>query len=285
MSLSLVYLSYVPFGKGYLQSFIDSYKSKQPGLDHKLIILFNGYKEEIEIDPFLVVLRNAGISYEYILSPEKFDIAAYFNVARVLQSEFIAFVNTYSIILHDNWLASLYQNVIKTGVGCVSATGSWGDFQHNDSYEKMVKDMKRGRISLNNFKKILFFRYNYHPGVGPHLRTNAFMIRRATFITLSFESVKPAILNLFFNISKTKLKSLCFEHGKNSLTNQLSKMGLLSLIVDRHGKSYNVECWKEAKTFWVSEQENLLVSDNQTLKYQHADENSRLQFTYAAWGF
>ena len=284
MSVSLVYLSYIPFGIKYLQSFLNSYSQKHPGIDHTLVIVFNGHDNLSAIEPFFDILKNSGVTYEYIITAEKFDIGAYFHAARNLQSEFIAFVNTYSIILHDNWLLYLYKNASLDGIGCVSATGSWGDFKHNDEYRILVKRLWQFHFNLNSLKKIFFFRFNFYPAVQPHLRTNAFMIRRILFLDLNFSDIKPRFLNSFIKLPVSKLKSLCFEHGNDGLTCQITRMGLKLLVVNKYGKGYEIEQWMDAKTFWVSNQENLLVSDNQTLKYGIADEHERCLLKDTAWG-
>ena len=284
MNLALVYLSYIPFGTEYLISFLNSYTNKKAGVEHKLVILFNGHQTEEEIKPFLEIVNNSGVPFEYIVSPEKFDIGSYFYAAANLSTEYIAFVNTYSLILHDNWLLYLYQNLTKTGVGCVSATGSWSDYPHNDEYRSIIKDFLRLNFSLNQLKKAIFFRFNFFPAVKPHLRTNAFMIKRTIFLNLKFGLVKPWILNTFTNYSGTKLKSLCFEHGNTGMTNQIIQLGLRPLLVNKHGAGYEIKEWREARTFWTNDQENLLVRDNQTMKYELADKQRKDELIYAAWG-
>jgi len=284
MNLALVYLSYIPFGTEYLISFLNSYTNKKAGVEHKLVILFNGHQTEDEIKPFLEILNNSGVPFEYKVSPEKFDIGSYFYAAANLSTEYIAFVNTYSLILNDNWLLYLYQNLTKTGVGCVSATGSWSDYPHNDEYRSIIKDFLRLNFSLNKLKKAIFFRFNFFPVVKPHLRTNAFMIKRTIFLNLKFGLVKPRILNTFTNYSGTKLKSLCFEHGNTGMTNQIIQLGLRPLLVNKHGAGYEIKEWREARTFWTNDQENLLVRDNQTMKYELADKQRKNELIYAAWG-
>jgi len=284
MNLALVYLSYIPFGTEYLISFLNSYTVKKAGIEHKLVILFNGHQTYEEIDPFLEILNSSDIKFEYIISPHKFDIGSYFYAAANLSTEYVAFVNTYSRILHDNWLLYLYQNLTKTGVGCVSATGSWSDYHHNDEYMSIISDFRSLNFSINKLKKAILYRFNFFPFVKPHLRTNAFIIKRIIFLKLKFSLVKPIVLNWFTNYSGTKLKSLCFEHGNNSLTSQIIGMGLKPLLVNKLGKGYEIERWREAATFWTSSQQNLLVSDNQTMKYELADKEQKKALAYAAWG-
>jgi hypothetical protein len=284
-SICLVYLSYTPFGTGYLNDFIASYKARVPGIEHELIILFNGETKDVDIQPFIKILSESEVNFKYLISPEKFDIVSYFYVAQVLKTDYIAFINTYSVILHDNWLLYLYQNVTKKDVGVVGASGGWGDFGHNDEYYGNIKSILRFKINPTLIKKSIFFRFNFYPQVPPHIRTNAFMIRRELFLALKYPKVKPLILNFFIDFSKSKLRSLCFEHGREGFTSQLVDKGLKAILVDRFGKGFEMPNWPNSKTFWHFEQENLLVSDNQTRKYQEADEETKKRLTYAAWGF
>ncbi len=284
MNLALVYLSYIPFGTDYLSTFLSSYTVKQAGIEHNLVILFNGQQNDKEIIPFLEILKRSNVKFEYIISPHKFDIGSYFHAAANLSTEYVAFVNTYSIILQDNWLLYLYKNLAKTDIGCVSATGSWSDYPHNEEYESIIREFRNLNFSIIKLKKAILFRFNFFPFVKPHLRTNAFMMRRSIFLRLKFDLVKPLMFNWFTNYSGTKLKSLCFEHGNNSLTSQIISMGLKPLLVNKLGKGYDVEGWQEAATFWTASQENLLVSDNQTMKYELADNERKKGLEYAAWG-
>ena len=232
-SICLVYLSYTPFGTGYLNDFIASYKARVPGIEHELIILFNGETKDVDIQPFIKILYESGVNFKYLISPEKFDIVSYFYVAQVLKTDYIAFINTYSVILHDNWLLYLYQNVMKKDVGVVGASGGWGDFGHNDEYYGNIKSFLRFIINPTLIKKSIFFRFNFYPQVPPHIRTNAFMIRRELFLALKYPKVKPLILNFFIDFSKSKLRSLCFEHGRHGFTSQLVDKGLKAILVDR----------------------------------------------------
>ncbi len=285
MDLSLVYLSYVPFGTSYLRDFIASYKRKNAGIEHDLIILFNGYSSESELVPFLSILEEQEVVYSHILSPENFDIPSYFFVSKEVNTEYIAFVNTYSVILSDNWLRHLYENIIKEGVGLVGASGGWSDFPHNEEYKENLKQLRQLKFSKITLKKLIFFRFNFYPEVRPAIRTTCFMLNRVLFLELEYPKIRPLILGLFYDSSKTKLRNLCFEHSSWGLTQQILKKRLKTLIVDKDGRAYDIPLWKEAKTFWHFEQENLLVSDNQTRKYQEADEETKKRLTYAAWGF
>jgi len=54
-------------------------------------------------------------------------------------------------------------------------------------------------------------------------------------------------------------------------------------VVDRSGKAYDISQWKSSSTFWIDEQENLIISDNRTLDYTQADSRLRKTFENLAW--
>jgi hypothetical protein len=82
----------------------------------------------------------------------------------------------------------------------------------------------------------------------------------------------------------SKFNAYLFESGRKSLTNYYLKKGQKVLVMDKHGKTYEPGQWKESSTFWINDQENLLVSDNQTRLYQESSEAARRSLTKLAWG-
>ena len=74
------------------------------------------------------------------------------------------------------------------------------------------------------------------------------------------------------------------ESGKNSITNQVLRNGLKTLIVDRRGHAYLKEQWPESNIFWCGNQVNLLIADNQTRLYDKVDSKNKRKMTCLAWG-
>ena len=105
-----------------------------------------------------------------------------------------------------------------------------------------------------------------------HLRTNAFMGSRQTL-----RRVRLGLMRIKFSAYK-------FESGKDSLTNQVLKMGLKVLVVGKDGEGYEPERWHLSNTFWQAREENLLVADNQTEFYLDADAETRAKHARYAWG-
>lgn len=55
------------------------------------------------------------------------------------------------------------------------------------------------------------------------------------------------------------------------------------LVVGKDGIGYEMERWSENRTFWQSEQEDLLMA-NQTRGYQHGSSEQRKRLSSNAWG-
>lgn len=275
----------MPFGTKYLENFLNSYKKNKSGINHELIIVFNGFKFEEELNPFLELLKYSSIKLKIEKTNSKYDIDVYYFIANKYNDySYFLFLNTYSIILAENWLFYYYKNIIIENVGCVSATGAWGDFNHVIDYKKSLSEILKFKIKLNILKKIIYFRYNFYPSVGIHLRTNAFMINRNVFLTIQRPNVKPLLLRFLFRLNNKKIRSFCFEHGINNFSNQLLKRGYKIKLVNKFGLGIDIENWADSNIFWNGEQENLLIQDNQTSKYQNSCKEEQTKLKFAAWG-
>lgn len=131
------------------------------------------------------------------------------------------------------------------GVGIVGATGSHGRNRH-------IKG----------------------PRYNPHVRTNAFMLERDLMLSLDWQ--EPI---------DTKDKAFEVEHGERSITNQIRERGLEAVVVGKDGRAFTVGSWMYSNTFWINDQENLLIADNATRKYQEAENGySRRVWMRFAWG-
>jgi hypothetical protein len=54
-------------------------------------------------------------------------------------------------------------------------------------------------------------------------------------------------------------------------------------VAGADGRAYEAQHWPEARTFWISLQENLLVADNQTRAYAEGSDAARERLAYFAW--
>jgi hypothetical protein len=111
------------------------------------------------------------------------------------------------------------------------------------------------------------------PYPNPHMRTTAFMIERDLMLDLDWH--EPI---------ETKDDAYAAENGSRSITTQILERGLGAVVVGKDGKGYPVEQWKESDTFWINDQDNLLISDNGTQSYANNQSSRfRRKKTLSAW--
>ena len=112
----------------------------------------------------------------------------------------------------------------------------------------------------------------FDPFPNAHLRTNAFMVRRELFLKVWPRGVL------------TKRGAYTFENGRSNFTKRVRRLGLSALVVGRDGNAFEVTHWAESNTFRSSQQENLLIADNQTRNYQEATSQTQEWLAKRAWG-
>ena len=226
--------------------FAASYREHQAGASHDLFVIFKGFASASDMSVARRIF--SGLNYDSIvLADEGFDLGSYFAAASQVDHELVCFFNTSSIIQSALWLHKLARNLSLPHVGIVGATGSFE-----------VPGQPRGA-------NLTF------PNV--HLRSNAILIRRTTFLEAS-----PA------KGIGTKSEVYEVEHGVNSLTHRVMRKGLFPLIVGRNGRGYAPEFWPLSDTFRQGEQANLLVRDNQTETFRLSPFHTKRQLFGLSWG-
>ncbi len=248
--ISVVHLVWAPLGLAPLERFLDSYGRRRAGIDHRLVVVFNGFSNERGAP--LETL--AGVDFEPLHLPERLlDLAAYRAAAEAVRATDLCFLNSYSEVLADGWLEKLHRHLSAPGVGLVGATGSY----EQSASSPLARIVDRRRLV---------------PFPNPHIRTNAFMISRELMLGLECGDMRK------------KAAAWQLETGPQSMTRQVGQRGLEALVVGNDGEAYPRERWNESQTFRSGNQENLLVADNRTLEYAEADEATRLWLAELAWG-
>ncbi|WP_316189365.1 hypothetical protein [Bradyrhizobium sp. SZCCHNS1054] len=107
---------------------------------------------------------------------------------------------------------------------------------------------------------------------NPHIRSNAFGIRRAIFQRLVSD---PPL---------TKESCMLFESGEDGYTRRIRRLGLEPLVVNRYGHHYSAADWAKSNTFRLGTQDGLIVSDNQTRRFDAMPAGSRLMHSRVTWG-
>ena len=270
--LSVVHLVRQVNGITPFQNFIYSYMQHSAGIQHELIILFKGFVDPEAIRPYKDLLRD--VEYKEMLVPDKgFDLIPYFLAAEKFDSDYFCYLNSFSLINDYDWLLKLYAHIIEPGVGLVGATASWGRIMPKQQggtpnpplWMKILRPLTWRLVAL-------YFDYYFNPFPNHHIRTNGFIIARRSMLKIERKT----------NISKMDAYKL--ESGKNSITRQVERMGLRVLVVGKDGKAYEKQDWNLSNTFWCPGQSNLLISDNQTRKYENGSDEEKAKLELFAWG-
>ena len=285
-SHAIVYLARgVGGGIDSARSFLASYRAHAAGLEHDLVVLAKGWDEGRDRTELAsLVEAHAGTLVE--LPDDGFDWGAYMRAAHLLSHNWLCFLNTHSRIQADHWLAILKSAAEHSGVGAAGATGSWGALAPVlQSIPPIVVDIAgaRGLARASLSAVIGCLRYpiqwamamrRFPPFPNPHLRSNAFLTRRALFLEFAARSKMP----------RTKYNAFPLESGRKSFTAFMGSKELRPVVATADGSVYRAENWDECGAFRSPGQPGLLVSDNQTRAYDAAPAHERRIMERAAWG-
>jgi hypothetical protein len=122
--IGVVYLARMAEGISPLERFADSYAKSPAGVVHDLVVIYKGYDNAADLraaKSIFAFTPHIGIE----LPDTGFDIGAYLAAARRLNHEYLCFVNTFTEIAAEGWLASLYRAAVSPGVGLAGSMGSY----------------------------------------------------------------------------------------------------------------------------------------------------------------
>ncbi len=267
------------------ERFLASYRRCPAGERHDFVVAFKGFRDNQAGAAYQSLLADLDCQSLY-LPDEGFDIGSYVAAARALPYRYFCFLNSYSVLLAPGWLAKLSEHARRESVGAVSATGSYessysaarhsgaGPFAPMEQGPIGLLRCLRRRLAQVYFhqRRLKALRRDYPPFPNPHIRTNAFMLRRDRLLSLTFDRIE------------TREDALRFESGRRGLTRQLLARNLETLVVGSDGRGYRMGEWYGSRTYRSGGQSNLLVADRRTQHYAEADVPlKRLLETYA-WG-
>jgi hypothetical protein len=258
------------------RGFIESYRLHPANVGHDLLIIFKGYSPRDDLAAYNSALE--GLPHNRIFLPDfGFDVRPYVNVARKQTHRYLMLLNSFSQILVPGWLEPFLRAIRRPGVGLVGATGShqsvYSDF-HLLQGELRQAGSRLHRLTVGSLRYARYFtsiRGRFAPFPNYHIRTNAFMVRR------------DILASMKCSLMLRKWDAYAFESGLNSLTRNVTNGGQRALVVGADGNEYEAPEWPAAKTFWIREQENLLVADNQTRAYALGSNALRDRLAYYAW--
>ena len=280
--IGVVHLVREVYGPAPLRSFLASYRTHEPGSDHELILPCKGFGGDTLPAAWTRLLE--GIPHRAIfLGDEGMDIPSYFRVAGLVKHRYLCFVNTWSRIRADGWLALLHAQLTVPGVGIVGASGAWWSLHTVSSLRLQQRMEAVGRGSaplaappatppLRARESLARLERDFPPFPNPFLRTNGFLVERELFLSLRGGA------------GLTRHEALAFESGRDSMTRQVAWRGLKVLVVGRDGAAYSPLEWPASRTYRSGDQENLLIADNRTEMYSRADRCGKELLRWLIWG-
>jgi hypothetical protein len=266
----VAYLVRMNEGLAPVQRFLDAYSAHDAGLPHRLLVLRRGFRTVGSWVPFEAAFAGHGVLYEILdVADRGYDLSAYREAVGASGDDHICFLNTFSEVLCDGWLAHLYRSAQQAGAGFVGATGS---YESAYSAYQLARARRRVPGSIRGWLTTRRLRKEYEAFPNPHVRTNGFMLRREVALALRWGPYR------------TKTDALHGESGRFGLTRQAQALGLRNLVVGRDGLSYEPDDWPRSCTFRCRDQSNLMIADNRTRQYDASPPEERSRLGRLAWG-
>ena len=302
MSLLVVHLVRQQNGSQPLHRFLDSYVAHEPGIEHELLLALKGFGSESQVRACLAEVRTRGADPRHLtVADDGLDLTAYARIVASVRADRYCFINSYSRVLSDQWLAYLSGALDKPLVELAGATGSWAsqrDYRRYhlrlpSGYEGVFDGREATRLAFLSLTRernprkrnngrlahkavagldLLRDRHAFDPFPAHHLRTNAFVASRKFMLAIGFPRIR------------SKRDAYRLESGPASFTRRAEDMGRRAVVVGRDGLAYDSEDWDQSATFWQGAQQNLLVADNQTDDYDNGDAERRRMLSQLAWG-
>lgn len=252
------------------ERFFDSYRRHAAGCKHDLVVMLKGWEDATRLEEFKRL--SADVTSTYLDLPDDgFDWGAYFRATEKLTHDSLCFLNTYSEILHQGWLANLSAGLERQNVGAVGCTGSWESMLPSFNY--MAGYFFHRAYSFKDMKKWLFNHAHFPQYPNPHLRSNAFLIRRETMLKYVAARAIPT----------NKQQAYRLESGYSGLTRFLCKQGTPPMLAGVDGRYHSINEWDTSRTFRQADCSNLLVADNQTRDFAQRPESEKALFMASTW--
>lgn len=294
---AVVHLVWGAAGMAPFEQFLASYERHEAGIEHDLVLLFNGVEGAAALAPYRERAERHG-AVEIVLPARSLDLPAYLAAARELPHPRLCFLNSYSEVLAPGWLQMLCEPLELGGgrAGATAASGSWASHRSFALSLLRLPNGYRGSLGDPRLMNPALRSVSTQPAVSlprrlaraatglpgelagyagfpaAHLRTNGFVIGRELLLSLRAGALK------------NKNATYRLEAGHRSLTAQVRDRGLSTLVVARDGSARAPADWPAADVFWQGAQRQLLVADNQTRQYAEGDARVREALARYAWG-
>lgn len=312
--LGVVHLVWGPLGIQPLRSFLLAYKRHAAGVEHELIVAFNGVAGDEERRPGeesrAALLRELeGVKHRLLELPRAVqDLEAYFMIANSVEHDRLCFLNSHSEPLVDGWLERLAQCASRSGVGAAGATASWAS---QSSHARCLAGLGGPYASVYDDLELVRGVFAPHASLASDLRkgddgrkrsTLAQSVQRVRSVQQLVQELRcfppfpaPHLRTNAFLLERRLMLRLTgrttdktgayrLESGRRSLTRRIEQSGLRALVAGRDGIAYDSRDWPSSQTFWQGSQQNLIIADNQTRAYEAGDFAVRRVLSAHAWG-
>jgi hypothetical protein len=287
-------------GTAPLSRFLDSYRSHPAGAEHELVLLLKGFHSDADRAPFAALAADV-TDRSIAVDDHGYDIGSYLSAARGLAHRSLCMLNSFSVIVADDWLRSLSSAHAASGVGLAGASGSWASPRTQLRYELGLggvyaiaqADRDRALLRMSELTEATQASPAKERATLRRLHTAQSMARRVVGFppfpnyhvrTNGFIADRDVLLQVRCGAIRDKFDAWTLENGRRSITRQVQALGLRAVVVGRDGSAYERDEWPRSRTFWQGEQENLLIADNQTDCYRDADAELRAVLSAFAWG-
>ncbi len=272
-NICVVHLVRAKNGIEPLRRFLESYTRNHGGIEHDLLLVFKGFRNK-ELPSAYQQLLEAYPHEAMFVKDRGYDILPYYTAAKRFNYDYFCFLNSFSVILDEQWLRKMYNHITRPGVGLVGATGSYqSTYTDLLNSPKIQSPLLRRRIVGTILLPLLILkcRRDFYSYPNYHIRTNAFMIAGDLMRSIKVGAIRR------------KWDCYTFESGKKGLTHQILRKNLRALVVGKNGRAYEKEEWVNSFSFWQGDQGNLLVADNQTNAYTTGDLQTKWKYARYAW--
>lgn len=320
--IAVVHLVWGPLGAAPLRAFMSSYREHPAAAEHELVVVFNDVSPQ-QRPELLSELEDVQHRLLELEQPVQ-DLTAYARAVERLEHDHVCFMNSFSAVLADGWLAKLADGLRSPGVGLVGATGSWQSVRSAALSTMLLPSPYNGVLPARSVAREQFIAIEREradaalrlglerPGEKRTSSALAQPLRRSRLgsvaaVLKTLPSIPEQLLrfpgfpaphirtNAFMVARSTfaklrigpvrrKMDAWVLESGKDNLTRQVQRLGLKVLVVDRCGDCHEVDRWHLSATFWQRDQGELLVADNQTRIYAHGSLERRRLLSAFAWG-
>lgn len=251
--VTVIHLVWAPLGAEPVQRFAAALRRHPAGSEHRLLVVLNGFDDAEAAREARAALEGLAFD-ELLLEAPVIDLEAYRLAALRAETDAVCILNSYARPLADGWLGHLVGALGTKGVGLAGASGSY-----ESTYSAAPPWLRPLRREFPRFP-------------NPHLRTNAFVVERERLLAAYREPISD------------KRAALRLENGRHSLSRQVWDADEEVVVVGRDGRARVHAEWPRSRTFRSGDQDNLLVADNRTDQYAHADARQRLRLARLAWG-